>query len=67
MFLKSIVPFLWNNRSLLSLNLAFCSIGDTQMSYLGDGLSHNYRLAILDLRGNRLTSDGVGGICQALI
>jgi Ran GTPase-activating protein (RanGAP) involved in mRNA processing and transport len=37
------------------------------MTYLSDGLCHNQRLAILDLRGNRVTCDGVSGICQALV
>lgn len=37
------------------------------MAYLSDGLCHNHRLTVLDLRGNRVTCDGVSGICQALV
>ncbi len=67
MFLKSIVPCLWNNRAIITLNLSFCSLVNSFMNYLSDGLCHNNRLAVLDLRGNRVTCDGVSGICQALV
>ena len=62
-FLKSVVPFLWNNRAMTTLNLSFCNLGDSFMSYLSDGLCHNLWLNVLDLKGNRVTCDGVSGIC----
>ena len=52
---------------MMTLNLSFCSLGDSFMTYLSDGLCHNQRLTVLDLRGNRITGDGVSGICQALV
>ena len=53
-------------QCLTSLSLQYCSISDFEVQALAEGLINNNSLTTLDLRRNRLSSDGARALAESL-
>ena len=56
---KAIISMLSQSKFLTNLSLANCGIGKEVMFAIGEGLSKNTMLQVLNLRGNRIKMNGI--------
>lgn len=64
---QSLAVALGTNKSLTSLNLDYCSLGDSGVAVLAEQLKKNVTLKELDLEGNDLTDAGAQALLEMLV